>query len=81
LPNIAAEWRTAAINLDFELSTIKIIQEKGGNDPERCCLEMLGKWHERSGHKTWKTLLSALKDSVKFTNICDEIEKKLETLL
>ena len=81
VPKLAADWKTASINLDFELSTIRIIQQKcGRDDPESCCFEMLAEWlttGEMETPKTWNTLLSALKTSKKLTNVCNEIERKL----
>ena len=80
MPKIAAEWKIAAINLDFDASAIKIIRQKcGWNDPEGCCLEMLMEWLTtgKEGPKTWNTLLSALKMNRNFTNVCSDIEKKL----
>jgi len=80
LPKIAANWNIVAINLDFDISTIKIIQKSGRDDPEDCCLEMLTKWlttGEGEGPKTWNTLLSALKLNKKFTNVCSDIQREL----
>ena len=82
MPKIAAEWKIAAINLDFDASAIKIIRQKyGWDDPEGCCLEMLIEWlttGEEEGPKTWNTLLSVLKMNRKFTNVCSDIERKLQ---
>ena len=81
LPKIAADWKIVAINLEFESSTIRIIQQRGRDDPEKCCLEMLTEWVTTDhgvGPKTWDTLLHALKESKKLTNACNEIEKELK---
>ena len=81
LPKIAAYWKIVAINLEFDISIIQIIQQKERDDPENCCLEMLTKWVTTDhgvGPKTWDTLLHALKESKKLTNACNEIEKELK---
>ncbi|XP_065884558.1 uncharacterized protein [Dysidea avara] len=81
VPKLAADWKVAAINLDFDSTSIRLIQQKCGiNDPESCCLEMLEEWlatDKGKGLKTWNTLLCALKMSKKLTNACSEIESKL----
>ena len=81
LPKIAADWRLVAINLEFENSAIRIIQQRGRDDPENCCLEMLTDWVTTDhgvAPKTWASLLGALKNIRKLTNACNEIEKELE---
>ncbi|XP_065915955.1 uncharacterized protein [Dysidea avara] len=84
LPRIAADWRIVAINLEFELPTIRIIQQRGGsNDPENCCLEMLIKWltdNKGVGPKTWATLLTALKNATQLTSATQQIEDDLSQL-
>ena len=80
LPKIAADWKLVAINLRFENSAIRIIQQRGRDDPENCCLEMLTDWVTKDhgvGPKTWATLLCALKNIRKLTNACNEIEKEI----
>ena len=80
LPKIATNWKLVAINLEFENSTIEIIQKRYKDDPEDCCLEMLTDWVTKDhgvGPKTWATLLCALKNIRKLTNACNEIEKEL----
>ena len=73
-----------AINLEFELPTIRIIQQRGGsNDPENCCLEMLIKWltdNKGVGPKTWATLLTALKNATQLTSATQQIEDDLSQL-
>ena len=81
LPRIAADWKIVAINLEFQNSAIRIIQQRGRDDPESCCLEMLTDWvttGQDVGPKTWSTLLCALKEIKKLTNACTEIEQELK---
>ena len=81
LPKIAADWELVAINLEFEISTIRIIQQRGRDNPEKCCLEMLTEWVTTDhgvGPKTWDTLLHTLKEIKKLTNAYNEIEKELK---
>ena len=81
LPKIAADWKIVAINLEFDYATIQIIRQRGRDDPESCCLEMLTEWVNKDcgmGPKTWNTLLCTLKEISKLTNVCNEIEKKLK---
>ena len=81
LPKIAADWEIVAINLEFEISTIRIIQQRGRDNPEKCCLEMLTEWVTTDhgvGPKTWDTLLCTLKEIKKLTNACDVIKKELK---
>ena len=81
LPKIAADWKLVAFNLEFETSAIRIIQQRGRDDPEDCCLEMLTDWVTKGhgvGPKTWAILLCALKNIRKLTNACNEIEEELK---
>ena len=81
LPRIAADWKIVAINLEFEHAAIRIIQQRGRDDPESCCLEMLTDWVTTDhgiAPKTWATLLCVLKEIKKLTNACTEIEKELK---
>ena len=80
-PKIAADWEIVAINLEFEISTIRIIQQRGRDNPEECCLEMLTEWvttDHSVGPKTWDTLLHTIKEIRKLTNAYDMIEKELK---
>ena len=78
-PKLAADWKIAAINLDFDASSIDIIRQKcGWDDPKGCCLEMLKEWQTKGNvPKTWEILLAALKKNRQLTNVCNEIETKV----
>ena len=79
---VAAEWKTIADFLDFESSTINIIQDQCRGDPTKCCAELFREWlHSDCGlkPKIWSTLLDALKNVKQLTTATEEIERKLKS--
>lgn len=84
IPRVAAEWRQLAFMLEFDFSRVNIIKQKGRDDPESCCCELLYEWLSTDHGikpKNWTTLLTALKQIKKLTSVTDEIEKDLQTQL
>ena len=84
IPRIAADWRQLAFMLDFDISRVNIIKQKGRDDPESCCCELLCEWlstDHGTKPKNWETLLVALKQIKKLTSVTEEIEKDLMTQL
>ena len=80
IPRVAADWKQLAFMLEFDISRVNIIKQKGRDDPESCCCELLYEWLD-SDHgikpKNWTTLLTALKQIKKLTSVINEIEKDL----
>ena len=80
IPKVAADWKQLAFILEFDIPRVNIIKQKGRDDPESCCCELLCEWLD-SDHgikpKNWTTLLTALKQIKKLTSVTDEIEKDL----
>ncbi|XP_065908551.1 uncharacterized protein [Dysidea avara] len=78
---VAAEWKTIADFLDFESSTINIIQDQCRENPTKCCTELFREWlHTDLGlkPKTWSTLFDALKNVKQLTTVAEEIGQKLK---
>ena len=84
IPRVAADWKQLAFMLEFDISRVNIVKQKGRDDPESCCYELLCEWLS-TGHgmkpKNWVTLLNALKQIKKLTSVTEEIEKDLEMQL
>jgi len=84
IPRVASEWKQVAFMLKFDLSRVNIIRQKGRDDPESCCCELLCDWLSTDHGikpKNWMTLLTALKQIKRLTSVTDEIEKDLGTQL
>ena len=79
---VAAEWKTIADFLDFESSTINIIQEQYRDNLTKCCTELFREWlHTNHGlkPKTWSTLFDALRNVRQLATVTEEIERKLKS--
>ena len=84
VPRVAADWKQLAFMLEFDISRVNIIKQKGRDDPESCCYELLCEWLSTDHGikpKNWTTLLTALKQIKKLTSVTDEIEKDLQMQL
>ena len=84
IPRVAADWKQLAFMLEFDISRVNIVKQKGRDDPESCCYELLCEWLSTDHGmkpKNWTTLLTALKQIKKLTSVTDEIEKDLEMQL
>ena len=80
VPRITAEWDKVAHYLEFTIHSIKIIQQKCRDDPEKCCCTLLEEWistDQGVTPKNWTTLLSILKQVKELTSVCNKIEKDL----
>lgn len=80
VPRISADWKQLAFMLEFDISRVNIIKQKGRDDPESCCCELLCEWLNTDNGikpKNWTTLLTALKQIKKLASVIDEIEKDL----
>ena len=63
VPKVAAHWVTVAHNLQFDVSRVKIIEQKCRGDPEKCAYELFTYWLQSSegiGPRSWNTLLHVL---------------------
>ena len=81
IPKVAAEWRVVAEFLEFEQSTLSIIEEQYRNYPEKCCTEVFRKWINSDhgvGPKTWSTLIEVLRQMKPLTAVTQEIEQNLK---
>ena len=79
---VAAEWKTIADFLDFESSTINIIQDQCRDNPTKCCTELFRKWlHNDHGlkPKAWSTLFDVLRNVRQLATVTEEIEQKLKS--
>jgi len=82
IPKIAAKWKDVADFLEFDISTIQIIEENCMRDCSKCCDALLRNWISTSNGvrpKTWDTLLRALKEIDELTGAAVDIEKNLES--
>lgn len=80
IPRVAAYWKQLAFMLEFDLSRVNIITQKGKEDPESCCHELLCEWLNTdygTRPKNWTTLLIAIKQIKKLANACDQIKEDL----
>ena len=83
VPRVAADWDKVAEQLDFNNSTIRIVQRRCGNDPEECCHQILREWvttDKGAGPKNWATLLAALKKIRQLRSVTEQIEDYLTQL-
>ena len=48
VPKVAAHWVTVAHNLQFDVSRVKIIEQKCRDDPEKCAYELFTYWLQSS---------------------------------
>lgn len=81
IPNVAAEWKTVADYLEFQLPIIKTIEEQCRNDPVKCCTELFRQWVSSGygvGPKTWSTVIKTLKEITQLSAVTKAIEQKLE---
>ena len=84
VPKIAGHWKEVAFNLHYDVTRVRIIQEKCRDDPERCTCELFIYWLQSSeglGPRSWETLLSVLKETPKLTAVKESIERELIELL
>ncbi|XP_065912071.1 uncharacterized protein [Dysidea avara] len=80
---VAADWDKVADQLEFDISTIRIIQRKYRDDPEECCHQLLKEWvttDKGVGPKNWATLLAALKKIRQLISVTEQIEDDLRRL-
>ena len=80
IPKIAANWKDVADCLDFDNSTIRIIENKYTNDCVKSCEELLRDWlttNHGKKPKTWATLLETLHEIDQLATATSEIENKL----
>ena len=83
LPRIFEDWKSIAIDLEFEQNTISVIQQSCRNDSRSSCMQMLSEWiFTENGltPKTWATLLFTLKQMKKLNSACIDIENDLASL-
>ena len=80
IPRAAAEWKTVADYLEFELPSIKIIEEQFRSDPVKCCTELFRQWLSGDygvGPRTWSTLMKTLKEIKQLSVVTKQIELEL----
>ena len=84
VPQIMAHWQdVASHSLHYDASIITGIEKKCASDSKRCCLELFKDWlttENGVGPKTWKTLLTQLKEVEKLTDKVEEIIKSFKSL-
>ena len=81
IPKVAAHWNTLAYCLEFEIETVKFIEVKYSNNPEKSCKEVFIHWltsNEGISPKNWEVLLKTLKEITELMAISEQIEKELE---
>ena len=84
VPRIAGHWKEVAYNLHYDVTRVRIIQERCRDDPEQCTCELFMYWllsSEGLGPRSWETLLSALKQMPNLKAVSESIEKELIELL
>ena len=84
IPEVAAEWKDIAYALDYNISTVKQIQSKCKEDPEKSCKELFEDWLSTDNGikpKTWQTLMDKLKEVDKLHSATEKITKKLNQMI
>ena len=81
ITEVAVDWESLALLLDFDYNTIKIIREdnSGRNEKtERSCQDMLCRWLNGEACKpiTWEKLIEAIRD-IPRRKLASEIEQLL----
>ena len=84
IPQIMAHWQDVACHsLHYDVSIITAIEKKCVSDSKRCCFELFTDWLTTVngiGPKTWKTLLTQLKEVEELTDKVEEIIKSFKIL-
>lgn len=69
----SSRWIQTALLMNYELSELKDIKKKCGDDPEKCCTELFKRWLQKQpAGREWDNLLPILEevlDSGTFKNI------------
>ena len=81
---MAADWMTVAHNLQYDVSSVKIIDQKCRGDPEKCAYELFTYWLQSSegvGPRSWNTLLHALNQTPQIKALAASVEEEVVELL
>ena len=80
-PKIAAEWRTVADFLEYDIVVINLIAETGREDPMKCCTELFLDWLTTDNGltpKTWSTLIETVKEISQLWGVGEHIAESLK---
>ena len=84
IQELCAEWERIAVALNFPMSIIREIRQDSPRSVYIQCLLMFGRWLEQlpvtSDPPTWRTLISALKDT-DYRSVAIDLEKRLASLI
>ena len=80
IQELCAEWERIAVALNFPMSVIREIRQDSPRSVYTQCVLMFGRWLEQSpvtsDPPTWRTLISALRDT-DYRLVAVELEKRL----
>ena len=74
LQPVSADWYTLGIQLDYDASTLDII-ESNHRKVEHCLRDLLSKWLQEYPNKGWRDIIGALR-KMKRIDVADEIERQ-----
>ena len=81
IPKIKAEWKDVALSMGYGMHNIKDIKLES-EDFKECCQNLFSDWLETDHGptpKSWRTLLSKIKQVDSLTTAAEEIEMELLT--
>ena len=82
IPKIMDHWEDVALHsLCYDDSMVTTIKAECASDPERCCNELFKNWLRTQNGvspKTWKTVLTQLKE---VEELADEVEEIAQMLI
>ena len=80
IPKIKADWKIFAYSLQFDIPTVKAI-ENDCRDSEQCCRKLFEEWlstEHGAIPKTWCTLLQKIKEVDSLFAAADNIKTELD---
>jgi len=76
-PKIATHWKTIALHLQLDSTSIIAIAQKENDVALNCCCAMLTEWLNKCTESTWEMLLDAVRQVESLQHTCNEIEEEL----
>ena len=80
---IAPDWKKMADSLEFEIHSIRSIEQSYPKSTSDCCDNLIRNWlstDQGLKPKTWQTLINALKDIKSLTAATKEIEDDIQRI-